>query len=229
MKLNKISKLIKKIKKNAAVKLFTILLPISPFVLNCSIPTPNEAPNTYITKEFPDDGNVKYTFSGTDEDGSVDYIKVKINNGGYQNFSNNSSVSVPIIEGNNTVEAIAYDNKGEADPTPATYSFNSPTEGQARTLIYNILKAEENITHKGLEEDVLVSLEPPPFYVDYKITKFDGTYTVVNYVEHQESLEQELLNKDVLDSWGISKLYLPRIPESEINLKLNDLIDGGYN
>jgi len=228
MKNKRPSKLIKNIKKNAAVKFFILLFSISPFV-DCPTPTPNEAPNTHITKEFPDDGNVEYTFPGTD-DVCVDYIKVKINNGGYQNFSNNSSVSVPIIEGNNTVEAIAYDNKGEADPTPATYSFNSPTEYEARTLIDTLLDSK-GINLEDIDKDVIL-YSWGNILVDYLITKNEKP-TVVNYIGHQNNLKEELNNKRVLDGLTgkppLPNLYIPRFPESKITEDINEFIDNNYN
>ena len=86
--------------------------------------TKNEAPNTIVTKEIiKDKEEVKYYFSGTDLDGHIDYINVSINGGSFSKFNNGSYCSVPLIFGENKVIAIAVDNKGLADQTPARDSF----------------------------------------------------------------------------------------------------------
>ena len=222
MKLEKIAKSIEKIKKNAKKGLtkFSLVLLLSastvmPF--NCCLI--NEAPDTQITKKFKDNGEVEYTLSGTDLDGSVDYISAKFNDGNYQNFANNTSVSVPIIKENNTVEAIAYDNQGLDDSTPATDSFVSPTEDDAILLMGRLL-LERGAT---FEKDVLMSLGASDnFYVDYLIGKKNGRDAVVNYTGYKKNLEEECSNKELLNSYRIPNLYLVRIPESEIKLKLLD-------
>ncbi len=234
MKVGNIAKSIKDIKKIPGVtkSLLAILLSLSTVMpFNCDKPVPkNEAPDTEITsRQFNDKGEVEYGFLGTDSESYVDHISVSFNGGNYQNFSNNSLVSVPIREGSNTAEATAYDDEGKADPTPAIDTFISPTEEQARTLIDNILSGRSG-TYGSLEEDVLVSIGASDnFYIDYLIKRDNKPDAMVNYVEHGEDLGKELLNKQQLDLYGIPNLYLIRVPESEINLKLNDFIDNGYN
>ncbi len=235
MKVGKITQSIENIKKNTkgimTKSLLAILLSLSTVMqlFNCPSPIPdpqtNKAPDTQITKEFKDNGEVEYTVSGTDSEGSIANINVNTN-GNYQTVPNNSTINVPIVEGNNTIIATAYDNEGLKDSSPATDYFNSPTEGQARTSIDNILDSRSE-THNGFEKDVFVDFGS--FYVDYLIRKKDGNLAIVNYIEHQKNLEQELSNKGILDSWGIPNLYIPRFPESEINLNLNEFIDNGYN
>lgn len=235
MRIGKTAKSIEDIKnfnRITAKLLLSILLSLSivtPF--NCKPPAPNpstrnEAPDTQITKKFKD-GEVEYNLSGRD-DGSVDSISARFNSGNYQNFSNGSLVLVPIISGANTVEARAYDDEGKVDPTPAIDTFISPTEEQARTLIDNIFSGRSG-TYSSLEKDVLVSLGDSNFYVDYLI-KRDGKPDVhIDYVGYTEELEEKLSNKEQSNLYGIPNLYLIRIPESEINLKLNDFIDNDYN
>ncbi|MDO8528704.1 MAG: hypothetical protein Q7S06_02330 [Nanoarchaeota archaeon] len=187
------------------------------------------SPDTTVTKEFTNNGQVKYIFSGTD-DGSIEHIAARFNNtGDYQNFNNNDSVLVQIIEGNNSVEARAYDNEGLADPTPASDSFVSPTEEEANQFIEGILSGRSG-TYGHLERDVYISIgESDVFHVDLLIRKSDGTDAVINYTGHQSSLESELYNKGLLDLYGIPNLYLARIPESEMQSQLEDFIDNGYN
>lgn len=187
----------------------------------------NEAPDTQITRTFDDDGTVTYTLSGTDDD-SVDYISVRINDGDWEDFyDDNISVSAPIIKGNNTIEARAYDDEGQKDETPAMGFFVSPTEEEARKLMEEII--EELGGYYALQEDALLSLgADKSFYVDYLIKRKDKQDVVVNYVGHEDDLEEELNNRRVLDMYEIPNLYFVRIPETEINSKLRDFIDNGY-
>ncbi len=209
--------------------------------LNCG-PTPkktpvpqiiNEAPDTQVTRKFNNDGTVEYTISATD-DGFIGSISVRVNDGDWEDFYKDYiSVSVPIKEGNNTVEARAYDDKGKEDPTPAMGFFVSPTEEEAKELIDNIL-AEKSIkeTYSGLEENVKFTLgeTDPLFYVDYLIKReSDGKDVVINYVGYGDNLEEELNNKELLDLYGIPNRYFFRIPEIEINSEIRDFIDNGYN
>lgn len=189
----------------------------------------NQAPNTEIISQFRDDGKVAYTFSGTDSDGSVNHVAVRVNGGASQNLSSGSSMLVDIIEGTNRVTATAYDNKDLADPTPAEYSFVSPTESQAEAIILGYLAANSS-SYKKFERDVLLSLgESGSFYVDFLVTKSNNTNAVVNYVEHKENLMQESANQKLLALFGIPNLYLVRLPEVEIKSRLDIFKNKGFN
>ena len=120
-------------------------------------PPQNRAPQTEITHQFGNDGKITYTFSGTDSDGSINYISVRVNGGTSQNLNNGSSKLIDITEGTNMVEATAYDDKGLADPTPANYSFVSPTEDQAIPIISGILNTRAS-SYNRFERDALLSL-----------------------------------------------------------------------
>jgi len=150
----------------------------------CPPPEPpqpqNKSPNTSVTTEVKDDGNVKYNVSGTDEDGSVDYISVQVNGKHYQDVNNNSYITVPITEGSNTITATAIDNEGAEDETPATGSFNSPTEEEASNIIANTLNPN---TYNKLEKNVVVSLgSSESFRVNALIQKLNGTDAVIDYM-----------------------------------------------
>ncbi len=101
------------------------VLTLTSFLFGCQL-FDNLPPDTNIEKRFLTDEIVEYTFSGTDLDGSIDYISAMFNDdGNYKIFSNNSSYLVPVIDGLNRVEATAYDNLGAKDLNPAKDSFNS--------------------------------------------------------------------------------------------------------
>ncbi len=192
-------------------------------------PPANKAPQTELSYQFGNDGKVTYTFSGTDSDGSIKYISVRINGGTPQNISNGSSKLVDIVEGTNTVNAIAYDDKDLADPTPAEYSFVSPTESQAETIISGYL-AIQSSSYKKFERDAMLSLGASDvFPVDFLITKSDNTNAVINYVDHKEDLTKESANQRLLALFGIPNLYLVRLPEAEIKSRLDSFRKNGFN
>ncbi len=192
-------------------------------------PPENQAPNTAITHQFRDDGRITYTFSGTDSDGSIDYISVRINGGASQNLINGSSKLIDIIEGTNRVKATAYDNKGLADPTPVEYSFASPTETQAKEIIAGILNTYSS-QYKSFEKNVLLSLgASDSFSVDFLITTTDDKNAVINYIGYRKNLTEELVNQRLLNTFGIPNRYFVRIPESEISSRIGNFANNGFN
>ncbi len=187
-------------------------------------PPEDNPPETAITREFTPDGLAELTVSGTDPDGdAIERVDVKLNNtGDYWSYDNNSKILVPVAIGDNSAEAIAYA-KGLADPTPAIDFFTCPTDEQAKTSVGDSLSQRSN-TYNSLKPNYSMTLgeSEPSFIVDYLIKKYDGTDAVVNY--NHEGLEKELL-----DSYGIPNINLPRLPDDERNVRLNAFIDGGYN
>lgn len=188
----------------------------------CPPPEPpqpkNKTPNTEVTTEVKDDGTVKYDVSGTDEDGSVDYISVNINGEHYGNFSNNYSFSVPIVEGSNTITATTVDNEGAEDPTPATGSLISPTEYEASQIVSNILNPN---TYNKLEENVLISLgSSDSFIVNNLISKLNNTDAIIDYMgAHQ----------DLLNLYGIPNICPNRTSVEKLEEKALAFQNNGYN
>jgi len=184
----------------------------------------NLAPDTEIKYNFTGNGKVEYEFIGTDEDGYIDKIIFEINNKDKLEAENYEKVLFSIEEGINTVKATARDNEGLLDPTPAIYSFYSPTEKEAKKIIGGILD-EKKAYYDYFKENALICLEElNEFYVDYFIRKNDGTYAVINYIGYEKDLEEENSNKELLESYGIPTMKIIRLPEKEIKLKLNNFI-----
>lgn len=206
-----------------------VIRTISPFIIGlmlygCPSPIPeppeseNKAPDTKITTEFQDDGTVKYTFSGIDPDGSIDYISTKINGGFYGDVPNNSSIFVPIIEGNNTADAIAYDNEGASDKSPATDSFISPTEEEASNLIESTLNPS---TYNLLEKNILISVgEEDSFYGNTRIKKLNNTDAIIDYMG---------TNGNLLTDYGIPNICPKRTSIEELERKVLEFQNNGYN
>ena len=118
--------LYKKVLEN--ILMFSFLLLSCDGLINIPPLKKNEAPETEIIRILEENNKrVAYLFHGRDYDGEIDYIKIKFNdNKDYQNVKDGSVVYVPLIEGRNTVEAIAVDNEGLEDPTPARNYFVYP-------------------------------------------------------------------------------------------------------
>ncbi|MFW9875621.1 MAG: hypothetical protein ACFFG0_21165 [Candidatus Thorarchaeota archaeon] len=186
----------------------------------CPPPEPplNRKPNTEVITNIKDDGTVKYNVSGTDEDGSIDHISVYVNGNHYQDVNNNSYVTVPITEGDNTVTATAVDDEGDEDPTPATGSFNSPTEYEASQIISNILNPS---TYNKLEKDALISLgSSDSFRVNALINKLNGTDAIIDYLG---------THGDDLDLYGIPNICPKRTSVEKLEAKALEFQNNGYN
>ncbi len=203
---------LKKRKSKGGFRKWFLIAGLGLSLIGCPLPGPNQAPETKIERQYKDDGTVEYTLSGTDSDGSVDYISANINGGGYQNFPNNSTVSVPIIEYNNTIEAIAYDNEGLGDATPEIKDFYSPTEDEATNIIRNTLDPftyeyiVNHVVYEGFERNMLVGL-------------WADDDAVIDYMGQ---------DKDLMDAKGISNICPQRTSTSEIERKVREFQDNGY-
>jgi hypothetical protein len=181
-------------------------------------------PDTDFERIF-NNGEVEYTLLGI---GNVGGINVKFNDSENEVFYDGDKVLVPIKEGINSLWAEAYNQWGK-DLTPATDSFISPTQQEAEKIIEGIL-AENPWAYDSLKKEELMSPGLySSFYVDYLITRHDTTNSVIQYVGHEKNLEEELINQQTLLDYGIPSLYLWRIPEEEINLKLNKFINNNFN
>jgi len=186
----------------------------------CPSPEPpqNKTPDTAIIREIKEDGTVKYNVSGTDEDGSVDYISVYVNGNHYQDVNNNSYVTVPIVEGSNTITATAVDNEGAEDPTPATGSFNSPTEYEASQIISNVLDPSK---YNKLEKDALISLgSSDSFRVNALINKLNGTDAIIDYLGTHAA---------DLDLYGIPNICPYRTSVEKLGEKALEFQENDYN
>ncbi|MEJ2267880.1 MAG: hypothetical protein P8X70_02275 [Nanoarchaeota archaeon] len=140
----------------------------------------NQPPQTEaIETNVKDDGTVEYTVSGTD-DNSVKYIEVKINGEYYGNLKNGASFSVPIKEGENNIEARAYDAEDAKDLTPEEDSFYSPTQTEASEIIEQILNPN---TYQKLDKNATLSFgNSEKVKVNALIRKINGTDAAIKYL-----------------------------------------------
>ena len=184
-------------------------------------PKPNQPPDTEIATSFDNLGMVLYEVSGTDTDGSVNGISTSTNSGTIENHSNGSTITVPIKQGTNTITATSCDDDGATDPTPATASFISPTESQARAKIETIL----NRNSIGYTKDARISGGTSGDYeVDYLIITSNGD-RIINYIGYNDDCGTEIANQGTLNSMGIPTLCLARLPLSDLEIELQGFID----
>ena len=188
----------------------------------------NKPPETSVSRKFGE-GNIDYVFSGKDEDGYVKHIEVMFNGlSSVNNFDDGSSHSIQIIQGVNSVEARACDDRDKLDKSPLKFSFTPLDVESAETLIDGIFD-EKKDSYSSLEKDVLLSVgATSSFLTDYLVTLESGKNAVVNYVGHDKDLEGEISNKGILDLYGIKNLYLFRVPGFELDSKLRTFIEGGF-
>lgn len=154
----------------------------------------NQAPNTEIITGVKDDGTVDYTIKGTDSDGSINYILVNIN-GKLETVPNNYTKNVPIVEGNNTITATAYDNEEKADSTPASETNYSPTDLEASESIGNCITGYTS----DIQKNAWLALGDNPLIQVNILSKTNGVNTVVDYLE---------TNGDLIKMYLGSKNYL---------------------
>ncbi len=179
-------------------------------------------------------GKVTYLLTGSCEYGNVSRVSASLNGHDYKDFENGTSISIPIELGTNTINVVAYDEKGMASE-PFVYSFESPTEAEAREVIEGVLEAR-NDKHTGYligETDYVAPTDPSPdnFHtIDYNIdigNLADGD-AIIEYVSHTDDLSQENLDRQYLNSYGVPNRYLTRLPLEEIDSRLNDWIDNNW-
>jgi len=182
--------------------------------------SPNQAPETTITKSFGDglSGIVNYLVCGTDSDGYVSFTETSENLNDFLQHENTSqsnphciSLDVTIVEGTNSLEARAYDNEGLRDPTIASVGFYSPTEEGARAVIDGILADRGYVEGVDYEKDKIYGADGILITSDYFFTRTDGTRVVINYGGHQDDLNTEINNYATLENAGIPQFTKIRV------------------
>ncbi len=166
-------------------------------------------------------------------------IKPVVNEVEWTLVSSGTLLDIPIIQGVNTLEAIAYNEcTGKEDPTPAEFpniakGFYSPTENEARTLLIDgILQSRGYVEGVDYDKDFVMRINGVDILVDYRFKNPDSsTKGVVNYVSHSNNLQIENNNKNLLDNASIPNLYLARVPiPNPENPQMDlDLVTGNVN
>lgn len=133
-----------------------------------------------------------------------------------------------IIDGENSVTAVADENPNSAEN--GSYKFTPATEGEARAKIGEVLNAR-NSEHTGYLIDNIYSAPQDginTIMVDYNVETFNPQPehdAIIEYVNHQQDLNQELNDKQYLDNYDVPNRYFFRLPLSEVESRLNDFID----
>lgn len=192
----------------------------------------NAAPETTLELRFNDDGTFAYTARGKDPDGEVKYLYINLNGISLGAFETDELEETVGISRVNRLEAIAEDNAGLKDPTPAIAEWQTATREEAYSLIRGILEQNKQ-TYADFESEsqakIIIMLDDKATLVDFLITRKDETYAIINYVDLEDDIQQELEKNDMLNlEYHIDALYLVCLPLSEIETRLNDFIKNDY-
>ena len=212
-----------------------------PFFANgCPPPDENRLPDTKIEKIFPNDGTVVYTVTGTDHDGRVKALHVNYNKRGWESFSTNAPESsrdyIKDVEANNLLEAVAEDNKGAKDRSPAQNEFLVPSMESAFSVIKAILDARKD---KYLSYDadprakIIVTIQREDMIkeigVDFLVRLPDDKYAVINYVGLDDDLDRAFRDEEFIEENPQGRaLYLYRLPLEEILGRTDEYVQRGF-
>jgi len=201
------------------------------------VPQPvNKAPDTKLEVTFNDDGTYSYFVTSTDEDGIVKRITV---NGVYDNktfcmvFDANAGGETRQTYQYNRLEAIAEDDKGKKDDTPyvTEWQTSKRSMNEAYSLIKGLLENNKS-TYQSLNFDPnnrqSIFLDDKEIKVDFVIERLDGRYSFLIVGDMNDNAAEKRDDHFWLDNYSIFNLLLNRLPLGEIETRVNDFIDRGY-
>lgn len=214
---------------------------ILPFIANgCPPPERNKQPDTKIEKIFPNDGTVVYTITGIDHDGRVKALHVNYNKRGWESFSTNAPESsryyVREVEANNLLEAIAEDNKGAKDKSPAQTEFLVPSLESAFSMIKAILdvRKDEYLSYEAdpkaktiifVQKDDMIK----EIGVDFLVRLPEDKYAVINYIGLDDDLDKAFSDEAFIEEDPQGRaLYLYRLPLEEILGRADEYVQRGF-
>lgn len=192
-------------------------------------PTPiNKAPETSIYNVKVNDETVTYNINGNDSDGNVEKILIRENDGMFEEYipdvNGNVEINVPIIPGQeNTLEAVAVDNKNLEDPTPAEYSFFADNPNlPPNTFIEEVTFDRGDVIYSivGNDPDGFVSTisasENGNSFLDYSATS-NRLDLAVPIVWGSNSLETYAVDNEGLED-SSNATYEFEVPQSSFNI-----------
>ena len=195
----------------------------------------NQIPTASIGMDFGDGltGKVNYLLAGTDTDGTVGDVYARknstpTNSTPWERYSNGEAIQVPIIQGDNSLEIYAVDDKG-AESEHVTRSFSPPMEAEARVKIKETLDARGD-KHTGYLEnqtDFVAPTDPDGnnFHtLDFNVEAMDGNERVIEYIGEGDASLSELEDRDYLNSFLIKNLYLNKLPLNEVQSRTNQFV-----
>ncbi len=189
----------------------------------------NQLPSISIFPTFKNEGAVDYTIIGTDTDGQVVQLQTKYNDEDIElNQSDNITLTKPINKQANTLEVRATDNEGGISTFSHTLSV--PIRETAYNQIKQMLDSKGGFLSYESDPAKKISfyLDNTEHLVDFFITRADGRFSVINYVDFNENTEAQQFNQRTLESYFIDNLFLYKLPKDEITKKLDEFIKAGY-
>ena len=195
-------------------------------------PPANQTPTLDIGMDFGNgyNRNVSYLFSAAD-DQSVGVVKASVNGGEWTDYLNGQAISVPIVDGNNTIEAYVIDNMGLAGAN-VRKSFIPATEAEARAKIYSMLSATPN---GGINNEYT-----GPNQTEYKLSGHFADFIVeplpsvpsgdviIEYIGESDNFAQEMDDKNYFGTNGIPNLYMAKLPLFKIEEEVAKFINQNW-
>jgi len=201
----------------------------------------NLQPSIFIEKEFPNNGTVKYTVRGIDEDGDVEIIETSFNNEKSVLFNGDSyEVSKEIVQRGNSFNARVQDNEGTSTKDLDNFNVSNYREfyGHVRAILdnANAIYLTGNFPNEksDIPERIPYFINHDPVFVDFIIERESERFSVIKYADITDSLEEIIneerrLNSVLTNADGTKNLlFLYRLPLEEIGKRVRDFVDNGY-
>ena len=197
----------------------------------------NQIPTASIGMDFGDGltGKVNYLLAGTDTDGTVGDVYARknstpTNSTPWERYSNGEAIQVPIIQGDNSLEIYAVDDKG-AESEHVTRGFYSPVDKitEVRPVIRQVLTNKINYVQfsEGATYDLNETESVPD--IDFLIEREPGKYSAVIYASHPDDLDLKKQATNTLRENEVPTLLLVRTPNDFTENSVLYFADQNYN
>ncbi len=195
----------------------------------------NEPPVVDITREFSNNGKVKYIVKGVDSDGFVERIEARYNEDEIVVFQGSRYESAKeITRRDNILKVSVYDDDG--DNIKEFDKFRVASRGEAVQTIEAILINANAVYKVGFPDRVPFNLDHNMLYVDFVVQERDNParYSVIRYSDLNEPLEEVMNDERIFNSFSldangtVNNLYLYRLPLEEISTRIKKFSEEGY-
>lgn len=192
----------------------------------------NSPPETRISIDYINDGTYGLRVLGTDKDGAVRHIYVKVDDGPTEIYDTGQLAQTRPVRRSNRIMAYAEDDRGAKDPTPDEDGFVVPEKGVVLARFRDILEHNRNTL---LDYDMAPSPGIPVYlndragFVDALLTKPDCTFAALRFTGMDDDVDADLRTRQLLKEASVPSRFFVRIPLEEIERILQDFIRSGYS
>ncbi len=196
---------------------------------------PNVAPIISLTREFPNNGRVKYVIDGGDSDGRVEKIMTQYNADDFISFYGSQFETVhDIIQRDNKLDVIVFDDKG-LSRTRKDF-FVVATRDEAVGHIEALLTNANALFARKPTLTINLGQKKETYNIDFIVApdrNDSSPFSIIRYVDIGEDIVLEMRNQKMLnnvtnDAQGFRNLYLYRLPLEEITPVVKEFITNNY-